>query len=142
MNIWAQKHRYIKCENFVAMVTETPLKPAFSPPSLHKMEKICSDGICHGRPDLAPDLASGLKQGLKPDQPCRSDKDVEIRYMRVIQYTESQAVTLNACLPRYAGIWLKSLICMYLQNTLGSRPDDDLPTKTFGDDIPVYANQE
>ena len=74
--------------NFVAMVAKTLQKPAFSPPSLHKMGKICGDGICHGRPDLAPDLASGLKQGLKPDQPCRSDKDVEIRYMRVRQYNE------------------------------------------------------
>ena len=56
--------------------------------SLHKMREFCSDGICHGRPDLAPDLASGLKQGLKPDQPCRLDIDVEIRYMRVVQYIE------------------------------------------------------
>ena len=63
--------------------------------------------------------------------------------MRVIQYTEQQVVTLDACLPRgHAGIWLKSLIYRHLQNTLMFRPDDDLPTKTFVDDIPVCTKQE
>ena len=46
-----QKHRYIKCGNFVAMVAKTPQKPAFTPPSLHKKTKICSDGKCQRRPD-------------------------------------------------------------------------------------------
>ena len=136
----SQKHRYIKCENFVPMVAKTLLKPAFSPPSLHKTAKICSDGIWHDRPDLAPDLTCIL--GIRPDiQTWQHDlyrtwhqtwhqlgawlsirlesrQGEEIRHRRVTQCTDLQVFTQDACLPRHAGIWTKSLAYKHLQNTL------------------------
>ena len=100
------------------MVAKTPLKPAFSPPSLHKMEKICSDGICHGRPDLASDQTSRLDSmiyighgislvldlniKLESRQAIQIRPGEEIRHRRVTQCTELQVVTQDACLPSHA----------------------------------------
>ena len=138
----SQKHRYIKCENFVAMVAKTLLKPAFSPPSLHKTAKICSDGIWHDKPDLTPDqtsrlgsrsdiqtwlhdlyrtwhqLGAWLSISLESRQAIQIRPGEDIRHRRVMQYTELQIFTQDACLPSHAGIWTKLLTYRHLQNTL------------------------
>ena len=125
-----QKHRYIKCGNFVAMVAKTPQKPAFSPPSLHKKTKICSDGKCQRRPDTgharggymcyvyAHNYLTGHGGGGHClSLPKTSRPDTEIRHRRVSQCAELQIITSDAGLPRHAGIRAKTLSLRGLQNT-------------------------